>query len=113
MAVKPTPMKIKITNTLPTTSTFSTRAVVFVPRHNKTATIKTANNEAISIIPPFPAANDPAKAGGKTRLCDPRNSLKFADQPDATKATAIKYSAKSAQPAIQPNTSPKTTFAQV
>ena len=66
----------------------------------------------MSMTPPFPAANEPAKAFGNTKLCDPRNNLKFADQPEATKATAMKYSAKSAQPAIQPNTSPKTTFAQ-
>ena len=33
--------------------------------------------------------------------------LKLAEKPEATKATAIKYSAKSAQPATHPNNSPK------
>ncbi|SIN55271.1 Uncharacterised protein [Mycobacteroides abscessus subsp. abscessus] len=37
---------------------------------------------------------------------------KFAEKPEATKATAIKYSANNAQPATQPNTSPNTTLIQ-
>ncbi len=58
-------MKIRITNTLPITKTFSTRAVVLVPRHNKIVTISTAKRAERSITPPLPAANEPAKAGGK------------------------------------------------
>lgn len=37
---------------------------------------------------------------------------KFAENPDATKATAIKYSANRAQPATHPKNSPNNTLTQ-
>ena len=38
--------------------------------------------------------------------------LKLAEKPDATKATAIKYSAKRAHPATHPKSSPNNTLIQ-
>ena len=39
-------------------------------------------------------------------------ALKLADNPDPTKAKAMKYSASRAQPATQPQNSPKITLIQ-
>ena len=63
----------------------------------------------ISITPPLvPNALD--KAAGNFIPNGAIKALKLAESPDPTKARAIKYSARSAHPATQPQNSPKTTL---
>lgn len=65
----------------------------------------------ISMTPPS-APNGFDNALGKTIPNGEMSPLRLAENPDATKATAIKYSAKSAQPATQPENSPNKTLIQ-
>ena len=73
------------------------------------ATKAITTTETRSTIPPsVPKAFD--NDAGSFNPSGAINARKFADNPEPTKANAIKYSARSAQPAIQPKNSPKTTL---
>ncbi len=109
IAVKPTTIKSKIAKTLRITRRFSTRAACDTPREIKRATKIITTTETISTTPPsVPKAFD--NEAGNFQPSGTNNARKLAERPDPTKAKAIKYSANSAQPAIQPKNSPNTTL---
>ncbi|EHO53728.1 hypothetical protein HMPREF9104_00449 [Lentilactobacillus kisonensis F0435] len=66
----------------------------------------------MSIRPPLLPVEAAAKLLGNFSPAVEIRPWKLADSPDATKATAMKYSASKAQPAIQPQNSPKITLIQ-
>ena len=104
-------MKTKIAATFKITNKFSTAAAPDVPRESKIATKTTTKIAKISTTPPLvPKAAD--NCTGNLKPSGSKRPCKLAESPEATKATAIKYSASKAQPAIQPKPSPKTTFIQ-
>ena len=104
-------MNNTIANTFKITKTFSTRAASVIPRDKMIAVIMITTAAIISITPPS-APNGFDNALGNTIPNGDTSPLKLAENPDATKATAIKYSAKSAQPATQPENSPNKTLIQ-
>ncbi len=104
-------MNNTIANTFKITKTFSTRAVSDIPRDKMIAVIMITTAAMISMTPPS-APNGFDNALGKTIPNGEMSPLRLAENPDATKATAIKYSAKSAQPATQPENSPNKTLIQ-
>ena len=108
-AVKPTTINSKIAKTFRTTSRFSTRAARDTPREISKATRTITTTETRSTTPPsVPKAFD--NEAGSFQPSGANNARKFAESPDPTKASAMKYSASSAQPATQPKNSPNTTL---
>ena len=91
-------------NTFNITNTFSIRAASFIPRDNSNAVKIITTAAMISMTPPL-LPNGLDNDLGKEM---PNGAIRpLAEKPEATKATAIKYSAKSAQPATHPNNPPK------
>ena len=89
-------------NTFNITNTFSIRAASFIPRDNSNAVKIITTAAMISMTPPL-LPNGLDNDLGKEMPNGAIRPLKLAEKPEATKATAIKYSAKSAQPATHPN----------
>ena len=109
IAVKPTTIKSKIAKTFKITKPFSTRAALETPRLIKIETKRIETREMTSMIPPLlPNAFD--NEFGSLRPNGAISARKLAESPDPTKARAMKYSARSAHPATQPQNSPKTTL---
>ena len=100
-----------IANTFKITKIFSIRAASLIPRDNSKAVKIITMAATISITPPsLPNGLDNAFGNSIPKgLTKPR---KLAEKPEATKATAMKYSARSAQPATQPKNSPNSTLIQ-
>ena len=97
--------------TFNTTRAFSIRAASEVPQASRMATSRMTIKATMSIMPPL-VPRGLARAAGNFKPTVEINPRKLAESPEATKATAMKYSARSAQPAIQPKPSPKITLIQ-
>ncbi|CPN02931.1 Uncharacterised protein [Staphylococcus aureus] len=100
-----------IANTFKITKIFSIRAASDIPRDSNNAVNKITIAAIISIKPPF-VPNGFDNAAGNSMPIGFTSPRKFAENPDATKATAIKYSANRAQPATHPKNSPNNTLTQ-
>ena len=88
---------------------FSMRAASVIPLDKSNAVKIITTAAMISIIPPF-APNGADNDVGNLIPNGEISPRKLAEKPEATKATAIKYSANSAQPATQPKNSPNNTL---
>src|SRR5699024_7549782 len=107
--VAPTIKNRIIANTFKRTKAFSTLAASDTPLDNRNATKRITTNDIKSTIPPLvPKGLD--KEAGKLKPIGANKPLILALNPEPTNATAIKYSANNAQPAIKPKNSPETTL---
>src|SRR5699024_4140019 len=105
----PTIINRIIANTFKITKAFSTLAASDTPLDNRNATKRITTNDIKSTIQPL-APKGLDKEAGKLKPIDANKPLILAVHTTQTNATAIKYSANNAQPAIQPKNSPKTTL---
>lgn len=81
---------------------FSTRAVCDAPRESKVVTRIMTIIATRSINPPLSPVEAVDNALGKLNPTGEINPWKLAESPEATNATAMKYSANKAQPQSSP-----------
>ena len=109
IAVKPTMTNKIIAKTLSITRIFSMRAASVTPRESNNAVNIITTAAMMSITPPLlPKVFN--NALGNVIPIGAIRPLKLAENPEATKATAIKYSASNAHPATHPKNSPNNTL---